>query len=610
VDSNQQINKSTTQQLKSLPHQPGVYRFLNAAGVVIYVGKAKDLRKRVAQYFVTRRYESAKLLHLVSKIADIQYTVVATESDALLLENNLIKELQPRYNVLLKDDKTYPWICIRKEPFPRVFPTRRRTKDGSDYYGPYTSGNMMKLLLDLIRQMYPLRTCNLSLTPEAIAKNRYKPCLDFHIGRCKAPCTGGQTLQEYQQNIDAIRAIIKGNLAEVRRLLQQQMLAAAEAYAFEEAQKIKERMAMLERYQAKSVIVNASLGDMDVFSIFVEGNEAYCNFLRVVQGAVVWLQTVELRMGIEEEPEALLSYFIAEMYSRIGSLSKQLIVPFLPDQALPGTEYIIPQRGDKLKLLQLSERNGRLYRVEKLKQIEKLHPERHAERIVAAVQRDLHLPEPPVRIECFDNSNIQGAFPVSSCVVFRHARPSKKDYRHFNVKTVEGPDDFASMFEAVTRRYSRLLEEKQPLPQLVVIDGGKGQLSAAFDALTALGLETKITLVGLAKRLEEIYFVGDSVPLYLDKNAATLRLLMQLRNEAHRFGITHHRSRRSKSLLSTQLTAIDGIGEKTAEKLLIAFKSVARIKAASLEDLQAVAGKKIAEAIFRSMANGQRATSG
>ncbi|MDR3350186.1 MAG: excinuclease ABC subunit UvrC [Prevotellaceae bacterium] len=584
--------------LGNLPHYPGVYHFLNADGEVIYVGKAKDLRRRVAQYFMPGRHGSAKLQLLVSKIADIQYTAVPTESDALLLENNLIKKLQPRYNVLLKDDKTYPWICIKNEPFPRVFHTRRRVKDGSDYYGPYTSIGMMHVLLELIRQLYPLRTCRLSLTPEAIAKNKYRPCLDFHIGKCKAPCANRQTLREYMQNIEAIKAIIRGNLAEVRRLLQEQMRQSADRYEFEEAQKIKERIAMLERYQAKSVIVNTGLSDADVFSILVDGNEAYCNFLHVVQGAVVWLQTLELRMGIEEERESLLSYFIAEMLGRTGNLSRQLIVPFLPDQELPDTEYIVPKRGDKLKLLQLSERNGRLYRIEKLKQLEKLYPERHSERVLAAAQRDLRLPEPPVYIECFDNSNIQGAFPVSSCVVFRNAHPSKKDYRRFNVQTVEGPDDFATMFEVVTRRYSRLKKERLPLPQLAVIDGGKGQLHAAFDALAALGLEKKIALVGLAKRLEEIYFAGDSVPLYLDKNSTTLRLLMQLRDEAHRFGIAHHRSRRSKALIATQLTAIDGIGEKTAEKLLTAFKSVARIKAASLKELQAVAGKKIAEKII------------
>jgi excinuclease ABC subunit C len=587
-----------SEKVSSLPHTPGVYRFLNAAGVVIYVGKAKDLRKRVSQYFVvSRHHESAKLRHLVSKIADIQHTVVPTESDALLLENNLIKQLQPRYNVLLKDDKTYPWICIKNEAFPRVFPTRRVVKDGSNYYGPYTSVVMMKLLLELIRQLYPVRTCHLSLTRVAIAKKKYKVCLEYHIGRCKAPCVNRQTETEYLDNIDAIKAIIKGKLAEVKRLLQQQMQQASDAYEFEDAQKIKERLAMLERYRVKSVIVNPGITDVDVFSLIVDGREAYCNFLRVVQGAVIQSHTVELRLGIEEDKESLLSYFIAEMLTRTEGLSRQIIVPFLPDQELPDTGYVVPQRGDKLKLLELSERNCRVFRLEKLKQLEKVHPEKHAERILQAVQKDLHLPALPEHIECFDNSNIQGAFPVSSCVVFKNARPSKKDYRHFNVKTVEGPNDYATMSEVITRRYSRLLEENQPLPQLIVIDGGKGQLSAAHEALAALQLEDKITMISLAKRLEEIYFPGDSVPLFLDKNAATLRLLMQLRDEAHRFGITHHRLRRSKALTATQLTAIDGIGKTSAEKLLIAFKTVTRIKAASPDELQAIVGKKAAQAI-------------
>ncbi len=583
--------------VRSLPHSPGVYRFLNAEGTVIYVGKAKDLRKRVSQYFTARRYESTKLVHLVNKIIDIQHTVVNSESDALLLENNLIKELQPRYNVLLKDDKTYPWICIKNEPFPRIFSTRRVVKDGSKYYGPYTSGVMMHLLLDLIRQLYPLRTCNLSLTPDAIAKKKYKVCLEYHIGRCKGPCVGNQSDEEYTDNIEAIKSIIKGNLAEVRRLLQQQMMTYAANYEFEEAQNVKNRLAMLERYQVKSVIVNPSISNVDVFNIIVDGNEAYCNFLRVVQGAVIQSHTVELRMNIEEERESLLSYFIAEILGRLGELSKNIIVPFLPDQELEGTEYTVPQRGDKLKLLELSERNCKLFKIEKLKQLEKVHPERHAERILQAVQKDLNLPELPVHIECFDNSNIMGTFAVSACVVFKNAKPSKKDYRHFNVKTVEGPDDFATMREVLTRRYSRLLEENQPLPQLIIVDGGKGQLSAAFEALASLHLEDKIPMVGLAERLEEIYFVGDSVPLFLDKNSATLRLLMQLRDEAHRFGITHYRQRHAKSLTTTQLTSIDGVGKTSAEKLLIAFRSVARIKAATIEELQAVVGKKAAENI-------------
>ena len=581
----------------SLPHSPGVYRFLNAEGIVIYVGKAKDLRKRVAQYFTSRRYENAKLKLLVSKIADIQHTVVATESDALLLENNLIKKLQPRYNILLKDDKTYPWICIKNEAFPRLFSTRRILKDGSNYFGPYTSGTMMHLLLALIRQLYPLRTCNLSLTPESIAKKKFKTCLNYHINRCKAPCVGKQSFEEYAKNIDTIKTIIKGHLSEVRQLLQQQMQQAANAYDFEEAQKIKERIAMLDRYQSKSVIVSPSVTNVDVFSIIVEGNEAYCNFLRVIQGAVVQLYTVELRMDIEEKTDAALSYFIAEMLSRLGSLSKQLIVPFLPDHKLSDTEYIVPQRGDKLKLLELSARNCKLYKLEKLKHLEKVHPARHTERILETAQRDLNLSELPVHIECFDNSNMQGSFAVSSCVVFREAKPSKKDYCHFNVKTVEGANDFATMHEVITRRYSRMLAEGKSLPQLIVIDGGKGQLGIAFEALSALGLGNKIAMIGLAKRLEEIYRVGDNVPLFLDKNSSTLRLIMQLRDEAHRFGITHYRKRHTKTLTKTQLTDIEGVGKITAEKLLKHFRSVARIKNATAEELKNVVGEKVAEKI-------------
>ena len=585
----------------ALPHTPGVYRFLDASGTVIYVGKAKDLHKRVAQYFTSRSSESRKLWTLVNKIADVRHTVVPTETDALLLENILIKELQPRYNVLLKDDKTYPWICIKNEDFPRITVTRRIEKDGSHYYGPYPTGSMLKVLLELIRQLYPLRTCKLSLSPEAIAQKRYAPCLDYHIYRCKAPCIGMQTKAEYDENIEAVKSIIKGRLSEVRRLLQQQMQAAAAAYNFEEAQKIKERLAKLERYQAKSVIVNPQITDVDVFSIIVDGKSAYGNFLRVVQGAVTQTHTIEMTMGIEEEREALLSCFMAEIVGVVGALSRQALVPFLPDHTFEHTTYTIPKRGDKLKLLELSERNGRLFRLEKLKQLERTHPDRHVERVLAAVQRDLNLPAPPEHIECFDNSNIQGAFPVSSCVVFRQARPCKRDYRHFNVKTVEGADDFATMHEAVTRRYSRMLDEGEALPQLVVIDGGKGQLRAAYEALQALGLEREITLVGLAKRMEELYFVGDSVPLFLDKHSSTLRLLMQLRDEAHRFGVAHHRNRRSKALTATRLTAIDGVGRKTAEKLLIAFKSVARIREASHDELAAVVGTRIAAAVKTSL---------
>jgi excinuclease ABC subunit C len=591
------ISPHITEQAANLPHAPGVYRFLNAAGTVIYVGKAKDLRKRVAQYFTARRYESKKLLHLVSKIADIQHIVVPTEADALLLENNLIKELQPRYNVLLKDDKTYPWICIRNEPFPRVYTTRRVEKDGSKYFGPYTSSSMLKIMLDLIRQLYPLRTCNLALTPEAMAKSRYKVCLEYHIGRCMAPCIHRQSEEDYNANIAAITHIIKGHLSEVADLLRTQMQKASDSYKFEDAQQYKDRLDMLKRYQSKSVIVTPSISNVDVFSVLVEDDEAYCNFLRVVQGAVNQSHTVALRLGIEEAQEALLSYFIAEMLERQGELSKELIVPFPPDQPLPGITYVIPQRGDKMKLLELSQRNCRLYKLERLRQLEKTNPDRHTERVLSTLQQDLRLPDPPRHIECFDNSNLQGAHAVSSCVVFKDAKPSKRDYRHFNVKTVTGANDFATMTEAVLRRYSRMLADGDPLPQLVVIDGGKGQLHAALDALRELHLERRIALVGLAKRMEEIYFPGDPVPLFLDKNSASLRILMHLRDEAHRFGITHHRQRRSRAMIDSELTAIKGIGARTAEQLLLALHSAERVKAATLEELTALVGRRRALAI-------------
>ncbi len=582
----------------ALPHLPGVYRFLNDEGTVIYVGKAKDLRKRVAQYFTARSNDNGKTRVLVSKIADIKHTIVPTEADALLLENNLIKELQPRYNVLLKDDKTYPWICIKNEHFPRVFSTRRVVKDGSKYFGPYTSGVMMHVMLDLIRQLYPLRTCNLNLSPELIAKGKYRVCLEYHIGRCKGPCVEKQDETEYNENINAIIAVIKGQLNEVAELLRDNMQKAAADYKFEEAQKFKDRLDMLKRYQSKSVIVTPGLSNIDVFTLIPEGNEAFCNFLRVIQGAVVQSHTVELRLGIEEEKEALLSYFIAEMYERLGGLSKELIVPFLPDQELPDLHYTVPQRGDKVKLLELSERNCRLYKLERLKQLEKTNPERHAERILNTLKKELNLQDLPVHIECFDNSNLQGTNAVSACVVFKNAKPSKKDYRHFNVKTVVGANDYATMVVVITRRYSRMLAEGEALPQLIVIDGGKGQLNVALEVLQSLGIEGQIAVVGLAERMEEIYFPGDPVPLFLDKNSESLRLLMHLRDEAHRFGITHHRNKRSAALIVTELTNIEGVGQKTADKLLTKFRSVARIKTASLDELSAVVGKKTAKTIF------------
>jgi excinuclease ABC subunit C len=456
---------------------------------------------------------------------------------------------------------------------------------------------MMKMMLDLIRQLYPLRTCKHPLTPESIAKHKYRVCLDYHIGRCLGPCVGAQTADDYNANIDAITFIIKGHLAEVEKLLRDKMQKAADDYKFEEAQKIKDRLELLNSYQVKSVIVTPSITNVDVFTLITDQEEAYCNFLRVVQGAVNQSHTVELRLGIEEEKEALLSYFIAEMHERLGALSKELIVPFMPDQELPDTLYTVPQKGDKMKLIELGERNCKLYKLDRLKQLEKTNPEHHAERIVATIKKDLNLSDLPCHIECFDNSNLQGTNAVSSCVVFKNARPSKRDYRHFNVKTVVGANDYATMVEVVTRRYSRLLEENQPLPQLIVIDGGKGQLGAALEALQSLGLEKQIAILGLAKRLEEVYFPGDPVPLFLDKNSETLRVLMHLRDEAHRFGITHHRKRRMAALIDSELTHIPGIGEKTAEKLLVEFHSVARIKTATLDELKTIVGEKAALAV-------------
>ncbi|MDR0295833.1 MAG: excinuclease ABC subunit UvrC [Prevotellaceae bacterium] len=533
----------------ALPHLPGVYRFLNAEETVIYVGKAKNLRKRVTQYFGSRSNDNGKLRVLMSKIADIKHTVVPTEADALLLENNLIKELQPRYNVMLKDDKTFPWICIKNETFPRIVSTRRVVKDDSKYFGPYASVPMMRLLLGLIRQLYPLRTCNLNLNPKLIAKGKYKLCLEYHIGRCKGPCVGKQDEADYNINIEAIVAIIKGQLNEVSELLRNNMQQAATEHRFEEAQKFKEQLEKLKHYQSKSIVVPSGISNVDVFTVIPDGNEAFCNFLRVVQGAVVQLHTVELRLGIEEEKEALLNYFIAEMHERLGGLSKELIVPFLPEYELPNLHYIIPQRGDKMKLLELGERNCRLYKLERLKQLEKTNSKHHSERILNTLKKDLNLQDLPVHIECFDNSNLQGTNAVSACVVFKDAKPSKKDYRHFNVKTVKGINDYATMIEVITRRYTRILAEGGSLPQLIVVDGGKAQLNAALEVLQNLGIAGQVALVALAERMEEIYLPGDPVPLFLDKNSESLRLLMQLRDEAHRFSITHHRNKRSAALI-------------------------------------------------------------
>jgi excinuclease ABC subunit C len=580
-----------------LPHAPGVYRFLDADGSVIYVGKAKDLRRRVAQYFAPSGEKSRRLQQLVGRIANIEHTVVPTEADALLLENNLIKTLQPRYNVLLKDDKSYPWVCIRNEPFPRVGATRRRTPGGGRYFGPYTSSSQLRALLDLIRQLYPLRTCAHALTPEAIARGRIRPCLDHHIGRCAAPCAGRQSEADYAAGITAVTHILNGRLREVADLLRRRMLEAAAALRFEEAQRYKVRLEHLDRYQARSVVVSTRITDVDVCTLTVDGDRAAGSFLRVVQGAVVGSHTVILRLALDEPPPALLSYFIAEMHARLGALSRELLVPFAPDLPLPGTRCVIPQRGERRRLLELGERNCRQALREQRRLSAEAAPRVRAEPTLAAIQRDLRLEALPRHIECFDNSNLQGSHPVSSCVVFRDGRPCRRDYRHFNVKTVVGADDFATMAEVVTRRYARLAAEGAALPQLVVIDGGKGQLRAAAAALRALGLDRRMALVGLAKRLEELYRPGDPVPLFLDKQSPALRLLMRLRDEAHRFGITHHRRRRSGAMLESALTDIRGVGPRTAERLLGAFRSVARIRAASLDELAALVGPALAATI-------------
>ncbi|TCN72164.1 excinuclease ABC subunit UvrC [Acetobacteroides hydrogenigenes] len=581
-----------------LPNQPGVYQYLDEEGTVIYVGKAKNLKKRVSSYFTSKRYESKKLMVLVRKIRDIKHIVVPTESDALLLENNLIKKLQPRYNINLKDDKTYPWIAIKNEPFPRVFSTRRYIKDGTRYFGPYTSVTLLRTLLDLIKQIYPLRTCNLNLDESSISKGKYKACLEYHIGNCKAPCLNYYLLDEYNNLIREIVEILRGNLGDLLSMLKEKMEVAAAEYRFEEAHAIKQKIELMETYQSKSVIVSTSITNLDVFSVVMDSGSAYANFMRVKNGMVIQSHNFEIKLQIEEEKENILSFVIAEIHERLGFVSREVVVPFFPDQEFPNSTYTIPQRGDKLKLLELSEKNAKMFRLEKLKQLEKVDPERHTERILTTLKKDLQLDELPVHIECFDNSNIQGSNPVAACVVFRDAKPSKKDYRHFNVKTVVGPDDFASMREIIYRRYRRMLDEGEKLPNLIVIDGGKGQLSAAVESLKKLDLIHKIPIVGLAKRMEEIYFPNDPIPLYLDKNSESLKVLMHIRDEAHRFGITFHRNKRSSSFIKSEIKLIPGIGERSAMELYGKFKTVAKMREASQEEIAQVVGAHRAKIIF------------
>ncbi len=535
---------------------------------------------------------------MVRQIADIKTIIVETEIEALLLENNLIKKYQPKYNVMLKDDKTYPWICIKNERFPRVFSTRNIVKDGSEYFGPYASVRMMNTILELIRKLYPLRTCNYNLSQENIDNDKFKVCLEYHIGNCKAPCVGKQTEDDYSEAIQNIKAIIKGNIHGVIKYLKQLMKQYADELVFEKAQLIKEKIQLLENYQSKSVVVSPTINDVDVFSIISDEKYAYVNYLKVINGAIIQGHTIELKKKLEETDDELLQIGIVELRSRFNSESKEVIVPFTPELQDENMKFLVPQRGDKKQLLELSERNAKYYRLERKKQQANVNPTKHADRVLEKLQKDLRMNEKPVHIECFDNSNIQGTNPVAACVVFKDAKPSKKDYRHFNIKTVEGPDDFASMTEVVYRRYKRLMDDKQPLPQLIVIDGGKGQLGAALKSLDQLGLRGKITIIGIAKRLEEIYFPNDSVPLYLNKTSESLKLIQYLRDEAHRFGITHHRNKRSKAAIKSELAEIESIGYKTAQQLLWKFKSVANIKKASLQELEQVISKKRAKVVY------------
>ena len=584
--------------VKHLPQKPGVYQFLDDKNKIIYIGKAKNLKKRVSSYFAKINSISGKVQMLVRKIADIKFIVVDSEQDALLLENNLIKKYQPHYNVALKDDKTFPWICFKNEPFPRIFPTRNVIRDGSVYFGPYANVRLMHTLLDLIRQLYPLRNCNLKLTEKNILAGKFKVCLEYHLGNCKGPCEGLQTLEDYNLSIQLSKEIIRGNINSVARQLRELMLEYAGKMEFEKAHLVKEKLQLIEKYQSKSTIVNPSINDVDVFSILPDDSLAYVNFMKVMNGAIIQVHTIELHKKLEETPEELLSLAITDIRQRFDSQSPEIIVPFLMDYTIEGVTFTVPKIGDKKKLLELSERNVKYYQLEKEKQKELVDPEHRSNRILNRMMNDLRMTELPMHIECFDNSNIQGDYPVAAMVCFKNTKPDKSGYRHFNIKTVEGPNDFASMEEIIFRRYKRLLDENSPLPQLIIIDGGKGQLSAAVKSLEKVGLHGKITIIGIAKKLEEIYYPNDPLPMYLDKKSETLRIIQQMRDEAHRFGITHHRRKREKGSIKAVLTEIDGIGFSTNQVLLRKFKSVKNIQLATLEELQGTIGKARAKIVY------------
>ncbi len=585
------------QKIAILPETPGVYMYYDAEGTVIYVGKAKNLKRRVSSYF-NRTHDVLRTNLLVRAIADMSYIVVPTEQDALNLENSMIKEYKPRYNVLLKDDKSYPWICITKELFPRVFMTRQRLKDGSKYFGPYTEAGAARAVLELARELYPIRTCRIPITPDTLARGKGRLCLEYHLMRCKGCCVGKISHEDYARYIENIRLILRGDTGELMDYLRGEMERLSSELRFEEAQDLKVKYQLVERYRAKSVIVSQTLDSVDVFGLDDDDSDVYINYMHVRRGAVVRSVTLQYKRRMEETQAQLLSYAMDEVRSRFGLAYDEVIVPLEPDAEFPGATFTVPQRGDKAKLLDVSTRNARQSKLDVLKQMERLDPEKRTGRTLERMKADFRLNVLPRHIECFDNSNIQGTNPVASCVVFRDAKPSKKDYRHFNIKTVEGPDDFASMKEVLTRRYTRLMEEApDDLPQLIVVDGGKGQLSAAVEALDEIGLRGTIAVVGIAKRLEEIFFPGDSVPLYIDKNSESLRVVQQLRDEAHRFGITHHRNRRSKSAIVSELSQIKGVGPGTEQALLSHFKSVKRIREASLDALADVVGPAKARVI-------------
>ena len=575
--------------VSSLPDTPGVYQFYNEDMGILYIGKAKNLKRRVSSYF-NKNHNSTRISMMVRQIVDIKTILVETEYDALLLENNLIKKYQPRYNVSLKDDKTYPWIVIKKEDFPRVFYSRRKISDGSIYFGPYASVTMIQTMLDLINKLFKLRTCNLVLSKENIEKKKFRVCLEYHVGNCLGPCESLQSKDEYDLSIAGIKDILKGNINNVIRHVEDQMKEHAVMHEFEDAQLCKEKIEILEKYKGRSVIVHPTIHNIDVYSYVDEMNSAFVNYMKVMSGAIVQSFTLELKKKLDESPAELLSLAIAELRQRYEGDAKEIVVPFEPELEIPGVQFIVPKIGDKKKLLDLSEKNVRYFMKDKMEQADKLNPEHRIERLMTVMQKELRLSEKPYHIECFDNSNFQGDYAVAAMSVFKNGRPSKADYRHYNIKTVVGPDDFASMEEVIYRRYKRMKEENQPIPQLIVIDGGKGQLSAALTSLEKLELRGKISIIGIAKKLEEIYFPGDSVPLYLDKKSETLKIIQQLRDEVHRFGITHHRNKRSKGVIKTELSEIKGIGEATTEILLKHFRSVKRIKEAKLDELTAVIG--------------------